>query len=176
MLLSNAEYALNNTISKSTGETPSRLLFGIDQRGVCDDNIKEFLSENIKTENRDLSQLRDKSSSKIIASQEYNEKYFNKRHKKPVKYNEDDYVMLRNFDTTIGVSKKLIPQYKGPYLVVKALRNDRYVISDIPGLQNNQRKYQGVWEPKNMRPWLDVSDHEINSKIEDDLLSELAEL
>ena len=31
-VLGDAEYAINNTINKSTGETTSRLLFGVEQR------------------------------------------------------------------------------------------------------------------------------------------------
>lgn len=52
--------------------------------------------------------------------------------------------MLRNFDTTIGASKKLIPQFKGPYIVKKVFSNDRYLITDIEEFQNTQKKYQGV--------------------------------
>lgn len=31
---------------------------------------------------------------------------------------------------------------------VKSLHNDRYVVADIPGFQNTQKRYQGVWEPQ----------------------------
>lgn len=52
-LLQEAEYALNNTISKSTAETPSMLLFGINQRGNSVDEIKEYLNVNILDNKRD---------------------------------------------------------------------------------------------------------------------------
>jgi len=37
--------------------------------------------------------------------------------------------MLKNFDT-LRVSKKLIPQFKGSYSIIKYLRNDRYIVLD----------------------------------------------
>jgi len=62
--------------------------------------------------------------------------------------------MLRNFDSMAGMSRKLIPQFKGPYVFKKILRNDRYLIADIEGFQNTQKSYQGVWESKNVRLWI----------------------
>jgi hypothetical protein len=153
-LLQEVEYTINNSKNRSTGETPSRLLFGVDQRGQLNDEVKEFLNKSVNIKPRDFTEIRDKAVENVTAAQEYNEKYFNKRHKHPTNYKEGDYVMLRNFDSTSGVSKKMIPVFKGPYIVKKVLRNDRYLIGDIEGFQNTQKKYQGVWEAKNMRQWL----------------------
>ncbi|KYQ46157.1 hypothetical protein ALC60_14848 [Trachymyrmex zeteki] len=153
-VLHQVEYALNNTKSKSTGETPSRLLFGIDQRGHVDDEVKEYLVSSVRIEDRELINLRTKAAEKIVSHQEYSRNYFDKKHKKPVMYKEGDRVLLRNFDSSAGSSKKLIPPFKGPYTIVKSLRNDKYLVADIPGFQNSQKKYEGVWEAKNMRPWI----------------------
>jgi len=62
--------------------------------------------------------------------------------------------MIRNFDSNVSTSKKLAPSFKGPYCVKRALRNNRYLLSDVDGFLNTQRPYQGVWEAYNMRPWL----------------------
>lgn len=129
-LLHEAEHAINNTKNRSAGETPSRLLFGIDQRGSVSDEVKEYLNANIDVKARDLKESRNKAAEKIVATQKGNEKYFNERHKKPIKYKEGDFVMLRNFDSTAGMTKKLIPQCKGPYVIKKELRNDRYLIAE----------------------------------------------
>lgn len=161
-LLREAEHAINNSVNKSTGETPSRLLFGIDQRGSTTDEIKEYLDTSVNVKSKDLVEVRKKAADKITAAQAYNEKYFNKRHKEPTSYKEGDYVMIRNFDSTAGSSKKLIPQFKGPYIVKTVLRNNRYLISDIEGFQNTQKKYQGVWEPKNMRLWVKPDSENVN--------------
>ena len=68
-------------------------------------------------------------------AQNYNRKYFDKSRKEAYKYKEDYYVMVKNFESTPGVSKKLIPKYKGPYRVIKVLRNDRYVLGDVENFQ-----------------------------------------
>ena len=94
--------------------------------------------------------MRHKAASKIVAAQEYNTQYFNERHKNPHQYQEGDYVMIRNFDSTSAAAKT----FKGPYVIRKVLRNDRYIVADIESFQTPQRQYQGVWEAKNMRQWV----------------------
>jgi len=71
-------------------------------------------------------------------------------------YQTGDLVLIRNLDSTPGVSKKLIPQFKGPYKVTKCMRNNRYVIADMEGCQNTRKPYIGVWEAHNMRPRINV--------------------
>ena len=153
-VLPQIEYCINNTVVQATGNTPSRLLFGIDQRGQVDDQINEYLQEQVQNKSRDLEAMRHKAANKIVAAQEYNTRYFNERHKNPHQYQESDYIMLRNFDSTSAAPKKLLPAFKGLYVIKKVLRNDRYLVADIEGFQNTQRRYQGVWEAKNMRQWV----------------------
>lgn len=153
-VITEVEYAINNSANVSTAETPSRLLFGVGQRGKVPDNIVEYLKDNVNAQNRDLTILREKASEQMSKAQEKYTEYANRKRKDAKIYKEGDYVMIRNFDVTKGVSSKLIPKFKGPYIVKKVLRNQRYVIADIDGLQITQRRYEGVWEPRNMRRWL----------------------
>ena len=60
--------------------------------------------------------------------------------------------MIRNFDSTAGVTHKLIPNFKGPYQIIKESRNDRYVVADVERFQIIRTPYQGVWESANIRP------------------------
>lgn len=154
--LGEIEYSLNNTINKSTGKSPSQLIFGMDQRGVYPDHIKEFVESNINQVTRDLDGARSQSMYRM--SQQKQKYYFDKRHKPPRSYSVGDMVMIRNFDSTPGVSKKLIPQFRGPYEIKKILGNDRYLLADLPGFQNAQKLYTGIWAASNMRPWLNVKD------------------
>jgi len=62
--------------------------------------------------------------------------------------------MIKNFDSHVGVSKKLIPKFKGPYRVTKVLRNDRYVLEDVEGFQQSRLPYKGVWAVATIRPWI----------------------
>lgn len=135
-MLAKVEYALNNSVNKSTGKTPSKLLFGIEQRGNIQDALKEYLVENSSSVSSDLHKIRSKTKSRIETSQAYNENYYNKHRQKQLEYELGGLVMIKNFENTPGVSKKLIPRFKGPYEVVTKLRNDRYVVADVEGFQN----------------------------------------
>jgi len=70
-VLSEIEFALNNTSHKSSGTTASELLFGVSQRGVVIDFLKEVLDE--WNRERNLIEIRNNASNKIINSQKYNE-------------------------------------------------------------------------------------------------------
>lgn len=43
--LSKIEFAFNNTTNRSIGDTPSRVLFGVNQRGEVVDKLSEYLEE-----------------------------------------------------------------------------------------------------------------------------------
>ena len=68
-------------------------------------------------------------------------------------YVEGDYVVIRNVDTTIGTNKKLIPRFKGPYVVHRVLPHDRYVVRDIENSPITPLPYDGVIKAKNIRLW-----------------------
>ena len=153
-VLSDVEFALNNSVNKSTGETPSKLLFGLEQRGKIRDEIAEYLSDNVPQNHRSIEAIRNEAADKIVKSQEQNEHRVNQKRKGAHEYQQGDLVMIRNFDSTPGAPKKLLPQFKGPYVISKELRNNRYVIADIDGFQHTNKPYQGVWESCNMRPWI----------------------
>lgn len=89
---------------------------------------------------------------------DYNKKYYDKRHKTPNVYDIGDYVMIKNIDVSAGVNKKLIPKFKGPYVIRKVLDADRYVISDPDGHQLTQLPYEGVCSPENMKKWISSAD------------------
>jgi len=100
----------------------------------------------------DIEKDRMKAKENIKHFQKYNKNYFDRRHKKPCKYKEGDYVVIRNFKNKMGVSKKLIPYMKGPYEVIKILRNDRYVIK-LDKYDGANRQHKGTWSAENIRPW-----------------------
>lgn len=150
-VLSQIEYAINNTVCRSTGEKPSKLLFGIEQRKDINDNLRLILDSE---ENRDLLSVRESALKKICKSQEENERYYNKKHKIAAQYNKGDYVMIRNIDTSTDSNKKLIPKYKGPYIVKEVLNSDRYVITDIEGFQVTQLPYNSTVATDQIKPYI----------------------
>lgn len=169
-VISDIEFAINNTTHKTTNETPSKLLFGVDQRGKVVDAIREYLVSKSDECDRDLERLRVRAAERIRRNQKYTKEYFDKKRKQACTYKIGDMVMIKNIDTTKGASHKIIPKFKGPYEVMRILRNDRYVIKDVSGHQATQKPYEGTWEAANMRPWMDVNSSEGGAG------SELAEL
>ncbi|CAK9805838.1 hypothetical protein ANTPLA_LOCUS4683 [Anthophora plagiata] len=81
--LSKVEYAINNTFNRSIGNTPCKLLFGVNQTGQVNDDLRVILEEN---DIRDLNAIRENAVAKIQTSNEYNKQYYNKRHKYPTRY------------------------------------------------------------------------------------------
>lgn len=150
--LSDTEFAMNNTKCRTTGETPSRLLFGIDQLGQVNDNIRLVL-EHLHEDERDLATIRELASENIRKSQEQQQAYYNSKHKASHKYDVGDFVMIRNTDTSVGTNKKLIPKFRGPYVIKKVLEQDRYLIEDIEGQQLTQRPYSSILGPDQLKPY-----------------------
>lgn len=152
-VLGEVEYALNNSTHKTTKETPSKLLFGVKQRGEIVDGVSDYLDDHLPVETRDLEEMRSKAAQKIIENQTYNKTYVDKHRKQPNVYDIGDYVMIKNFEATPGASKKLIPKFRGPYVVKKCLRFGRYVVGDVENCAITQKPYEGVWEAANMKLW-----------------------
>lgn len=80
-VVSDIEFAINNTVHKTTNETPSKLMFGVEQRGKIVDTISEYLKDNITDFDRDLKKLRARAADRIERSQKYNKEYFDKKRK-----------------------------------------------------------------------------------------------
>lgn len=150
------QYVINNTYHTSLKATPAKILLGYELRNHPDIKLVDCLNGIAKTElNYDEVRL----SSQEIASQvndkikNYNKVYYDKRHLTPSQYKEGDYVLIRNV-TTPGTSAKLQAKYKGPYMIVKALSKNRYVVADIPGFNITQRPYNSILSPDRIKPWV----------------------
>lgn len=122
--VSTAQQYLNTTMHRSPGTTPFHLLFGIHARLREDNNIWELIERELILsfhEDRDESRLQVREH--IARIQKENRKTYNKKRKKPRKYDEGDLVAIRR--TQLGVRSKFAAKYLGPYTVTRALRNER---------------------------------------------------
>lgn len=156
-LLIRVEYAINNSVHSVTKQTPSKLLFGVDQRGREIDALSEYLDDlHYSDSDHNLDTLRQDADLRISGYQNRSSENYSVKHKPHIEFSVDDYVMIRNVDTTIGTNKKFIPKYKGPYRIHRVLPNDRYVIRDIEGCQLTQLPYDGVVESSRIRKWLEA--------------------
>lgn len=151
--LDEVEYAVNNTVNRSTNEIPTMLLYGIKQLGKSEDEILKYLNSYILPNERDLNKIRQDASDNIERNQYLNKLNYDSKHKLPTNYTQGDLVLINNYDVTSGVNKKLIPKFKGPYVIKKVLPNDRFVVSDISGFQQTQRPYEGIHSAGNMKMW-----------------------
>ena len=141
-VLEDVKFVCNNTVSKTTNECPSVLLFGMRQRGKTVDGLLDALEAHGQLSvTRNLSNVRKQADERIQKAQNVNKRAYDQKHKKSGKYKVGDKVMIRSFDCTLGASQKLIPRYKGPYQVNRVLRNDRYVLTDVEDHQLTQTPY-----------------------------------
>jgi len=154
-VLDQVEFSLNNTVCRTTSETPARLLFSLDQRGKTNDVLRNFI-EHDRDIDRNFSLIRETAEEKISETQRKGVERYNLRRKAAHRYKVGDYVEIRNVETTAGINKKLLPKFKGPYVMRKVLDHDRYVVTDVDGHQLTQRPYNSVLAPDQMRLYVHV--------------------
>lgn len=144
---------MNNTLQRTIGFTPSKVLFDVNQRGSSEGGLRKFL-ENDQPSNRDLDLIRELAEERTIEVQNYNKSQYVKKRKIPNKFQVDDFLMIINTDVTPGINKKLIPKYRGPYVIKKVLLGDRYLLTDPEGFQHTQILFEGVYDASRLKPWL----------------------
>lgn len=136
-------FGLNSTVNKSTGKTPYELVMGYVPRSLNDSYISNELCNNdIKT---NVVQNRQSATENIKIQQKLQKKYYDSKRVKSKKFEINDLVVVKKLITSNdGKSKKLLPKYSGPYIIVKILDFDRYLIEDLPGSKRSQKKYSGI--------------------------------
>ncbi|KZC05026.1 hypothetical protein WN55_04846 [Dufourea novaeangliae] len=93
-----------------------------------DQSIRAIIEEEWKSMfQEDRKELRRRAKEAILKLQMENRKSFNKKKTKAKRYEAGELVAIRR--TQFGPGLKLYPKYLGPYEVVRALRNDRYITS-----------------------------------------------
>jgi len=155
-----AQQCLNTTLHRGLGTSPFNVLFGTQARLRDNHEIRELLEKEwISKFQEDRDEIRDYAKENIAKIQKENKRGFDKKRKKMTSYCEDDLVAIKR--TQQGPGLKLANKYLGPYRIVKALRNNRYVVRKMGD-------HEGPWETStaadNMKPWAnetnDSSDNE----------------
>uniref|UniRef100_A0A1B0DRG5 Retrotransposon gag domain-containing protein n=1 Tax=Phlebotomus papatasi TaxID=29031 RepID=A0A1B0DRG5_PHLPP len=87
------------------------------------------------------------------------EKY-NQKHLAPKVYKEGDLVLVRHNVAAFGSSRKMLPRYKGPYIVETVLGADRYIVADTPITQVTQKPFKGTYPAEKLKGWVTEKDLE----------------
>lgn len=147
------QWSVNNTFNKATQCTPFMLMFGFIPRTYDGDNVNDALKGNVE----DM-KLRTKALEAIISEQKWTQGYHKNKQVKLPQYVVEDLVMvLRQIAGQQGESKKLLPKYKGPYVVTEVLPKDRYRVQDVPEAQRTQKFYERIAAIDQMKLYEDTN-------------------
>ena len=142
--------AMNTCFSKGINTTPSEALMGYHPRPAAQAQLLADIEVDLDRLN--LTELRADMERHISADQARQKKYYDKSRKEAVKYSKDDLVLVQITSVSpTGSSKKLLPKFRGPFRVVSALFNDRYVVED---LREGRYKARSVAAVEKLRPWM----------------------
>ncbi|XP_058827253.1 uncharacterized protein LOC131687215 [Topomyia yanbarensis] len=111
--------------------------------------------------NRDLSSLREEASQSMQKEHQYNKRVYDSHCKRNTQYQQGDLVMLRRTNV-VGERSKLKPKFRGPYVVKKVLDNNRYVVADLDNYQVSSIRFEGIFDPLNMRLYQKAENHSEN--------------
>lgn len=156
------QLGINTTINKTTGKSPSQLLFGCKLMTTSENMLSDVITETSQlVSGDDLMKLRADAKGKIDKDQERAKKRFDKNRKPPKSYKIGDLVRIERTITDkdhLGKSKKLIPKFHGPYRIIKILPNDRFLVEDTPLTKRGNKRYENIIAIDKIHPWLNFND------------------
>lgn len=157
------QWGLNTLVSDSTKASPHSLLFSYNPRNIMQNQLLMMLY--VEPPGGHSDELRSVVRARIEREQQRQKTYFDKRRRPARQYRVGDLVLVENDVHSTGQSKKLEPRYKGPFIIRKAVGNDRYLIADVPGVRISQKRTSTIFAAERMKPWavnasVEVSDDE----------------
>jgi len=111
------QYIINNSHHAVVKATPSKLMFGFEQRSHADFPLEQYtksLADIDTALDAERAKARDLAGTATELIRTYNKKYRDDHSKKPSVYSQGDYVMVRDLQSKPGENTKLKPKYKGP--------------------------------------------------------------
>lgn len=161
------QWGLNVTSQKTTGRTPSEIMFGVSMISDPSPILNEVRQDT--GQNIDVSEIRREVKDRIDLEQQKQKQHFDKNRQPAHVYSEGDLVKIprTSFNNDVK-SKKLIPPYIGPYRVVSVMGNDRYEVAAIPGLTGSKNYRKTTVAVNRMMPWVHVATLEIDDNVSED--------
>ena len=142
--------AMNTTHNKGIGTSPTEALMGYKPRPMAEAQILQEIQGEV--ERLDLAVLRPQIKAHITSDQAKQKERYDAARRQAKLYAKDDLVLvLVTSEPNTNSSKKLLPKFKGPFRVRRALFNDRYEVED---LREGHRSRRTVVAVENMKPWV----------------------
>lgn len=149
------QVGLNTTVHKTTGKSPSELLFAFNINSSSENVLGEVLDDVREVITDNIQEVRTEAGRRIAQQQEKDKARFDSKRKSDHVYKENDLVSVRREVPSDGSSKKLASKFQGPYRISKVLPNDRFLIEDTPlTRKHGHRRYENVVAIDKLKPWL----------------------
>lgn len=143
------QFNLNSSINKTSGESPFKVLTGMNPRDWRQAKILNIVGDDIQR--TDLNTLRNKVADRIQGVQAKEKEIFDRKRCVAKRYQVGQLVMVKiTSEPGTGQSKKLNPVYKGPFKITGVLLNDRYVVEDM----RCKRANKTVVAVDKIKPWV----------------------
>ncbi|XP_076652416.1 uncharacterized protein LOC143358826 [Halictus rubicundus] len=128
--LETSQVCLNTMVHRTTGSTPFSILFSTYPRLREYPKIRQMLEQEwVEGFQRERDEIRATAQENIQKVQAENRKTLNKNRVEAKPYAVNDIVAMKR--TQQGPGQKLATKFLGPYKIVRALRNERYVVEKI---------------------------------------------
>ncbi|XP_050340691.1 uncharacterized protein LOC126767135, partial [Bactrocera neohumeralis] len=149
--LRSLQWVMNTKVNSTTKYAPIDLVYDFPLRDISGNKVLAAIHDD--DVQLLMNKRRDEATRNIETARAKWKARFDAKHSKPEPYAESDLVLLAAPVPSTGESRKLQPHYKGPYIVKKVLRFNRYVVEDVDGHQCSQRRYSTIATTDNMKPW-----------------------
>jgi len=126
------QWSINTMVNSTTKCSPFQLLYGYEPRDILKNaitNIIQSQDQKMLTD-AELDQLRADAATTVNDHRAAAKKRYDAKHAKPTVYSLGDLVLVENEPFSTGISRKLEPRFKGPFIIQKVLQNDRYLVED----------------------------------------------
>lgn len=150
--------AINTAPNSTTKVAPTTLVLSYKPKDVVQNEIISVISAENATLLEPLEDIRNRVASITRENQAKQKKYYDERRRAAVSYEVDDLVLVVKDQYIAGGSRKLEPRFKGPYIVIEVLPNDRYRVATVPGLSG--RPFTTVYSVDHMKRWCGAVDLE----------------
>ena len=162
VLLPEAVIAINTAVQSSTGLSPFEAVYGRTDRLPHESCFPWPKEENLSHRQfiKKLEQLRLMIRSTLLKKQERVKAFVDKKRKKPRVYQTGDLVLVTRNISKVGMTKKLLPRYIGPYQIVKKKSSVTYLVEDIPAMRKRKVWRRFTSHVSQMKPFRTPQDCE----------------